>query len=248
MLIFSVTETSSSQKQHSVKLVTGSNLPKFLNESVPSAKSNTDVQPLQLKEEPLVYIPDNVKDKLANNSTMFEKFLKSFDTFIRFNPPPIEEAISESQNKLKASVASKPLPDTDTDLQKEYDPVTQNDFVAEKSLNENLKCYLNACISENLTDRAYAVLMSIRQTNKYRKRKFKLNDIELYSDLMAKYSSMRNWNGVNGIYDILVAEKIPITPQIYMNILDCLGRQKENKSNTTLIKKFIDQAQQQVNI
>lgn len=216
-----------------------------MNESMRNVKSNNETQMQRLKEEPMLFIPENIKANLEKNSQLFEKFLNSFENFIRLNPPR-EVPIVEPQQQIAPSKASKQLPETDSDLQKEYDPVTVNDFGAQKSLNQSLKCYINACISENLTERAFAVLMSIRYSNKYRKRKFTLNDPELYIDLMSKYSTLCNWTRVNEIYDILIAEQIPITIQVYMNILDCLGRMKESKSNSALIKKFIEKANEQV--
>lgn len=238
-----MTESSSSQKQQSVKLVTGSNLPEFMNESRPNVKQNADPQMPRLNEEPMLFIPENFKAKLEANSELIDKFLNSFENFIRMNPPRIA-AIAEQ--KLDSTTASQQLAETDTELQKEYDPFTQNDFGIQKSLNLSLKCYINACISENLTERAYAVLMSIRQTNKYRKRKFRLNDAELYSDLMAKYSTLCNWVRVKEIYDILIAEQIPLTPQVFMNILDCLGRMRDSKNNAAMIKEYIEKAKEQV--
>lgn len=239
-----MTETSSSQKQQSVKLVTGLNLPEFMNESMQSAKPNQDPQKQRLNEEPVIFIPEKFQSNLESNSQFLGKFLNSFENFIRLNPPSAA-AIAEPQEKIEPSILQQ-LPETDTELQQEYDPVAQTDVRAQKSLNQSLKCYINACISENLTERAFAVLMSIRLTNKYRKRKFTLNDPELYSDLMSKYSTLRDWTRVNEIYDILMVENIPLTPQVYMNILDCLGRMKDSKSNSALIKKFIDKANEQV--
>lgn len=238
-----MTETSSSQKQQSVKLVTGSNLPEFMNESRPNVKPNVESQIPRLNEEPMLFIPENFKTKLESNSELLDKFLNSFENFIRMNPPRMATFAEE---KLDSTRASQQLAETDTELQKEYDPLIQNDFGVQKSLNLSLKCYINACISENLTERAYAVLMSIRQTNKYRKRKFRLNDAELYSDLMAKYSTLCNWTRVKEIYDILIVEQIPLTPQVYMNILDCSGRIRDSKNNAAMIKEYIDKANEQV--
>lgn len=228
------------QTQQSVKLLTGGNLPRFLNETTPNVKPNQDPQLMRLNEEPLIHVPEKFKLELETNTELLEKFRKSFESFLRANPMQ-ETVVEQVIEKVD------PLPETDTELQKDYDPVVQTDFWKQRSLNQNLKCYINACISTNMTERAFAVLMSVRQTNPSRKHKFKLNDPELYSDLMAKYSMLRNWTRVNYIYNILISEQIPVTPQVYMIILDCLGRMKESKENSSRISTFIKKAEDQVN-
>lgn len=238
-----VTGSSSSQKQQSVKLVNRSNLPQFLSESKPNAIPNPVAQVFTLKEEPMVFMPDKFKMKLQNNSEFVEKFWGSFENFLKLNPQP-EFQVKESVKKLEPLL--EPLEPHENELQKEFDPSTNTDARYQQSLNQSLKCYVNACVSENLNERAFAVLMSIRTSNPFRKHKVDFNDPELYIDLMTKYSSLRNWTRVNEIYGILLAEKIPITPQIYMIILDCLGRMNETTNNVKLIGEFINKAIEQV--
>lgn len=239
--------------QQSVKIVNRNNLPQFLNKSMPSVnannvanntKSDSNPQTLSLREEPLVFMPDKFKMKIQNNSELFEKFFGSFENFLRLNPQR-ETSISE-QIKMMPQI----LPTTDTDLQKEYESTgevtTKVDQEIQKSINQNLKCYINACVSENLNERAFAVLMSLRRNNPFKRHKVEFNDPELYIDLMTKFSTSQNWTRVNEIYEILIAEKISITPQVYMNILDCLGRMGESANNTRLIREFINKAKKQV--
>lgn len=238
-----VTGSSSSQKQQSVKLVNRSNLPQFLSESKPNVFPNPVAQVFTLKEEPMVFMPDKFKMKLQNNSELVEKFWGSFENFLKLNPQP-EFQVKESVKKLEPLV--KPLEPHENELQKEFDSAINTDAGYQQSLNQSLKCYINACVSENLNERAFAVLMSIRKSNPFRKHKVDFNDPELYIDLMTKYSSLQNWTRVNEIYEILLAEKIPITPQIYMIILDCLGRMNETTNNVKLIEEFINKAIEQV--
>lgn len=243
LFTISVTGTSSSQKQQSVKIVNRCNLPQFLSDSKPiesvNQKPESNSQVLTLKEEPLVFIPDKLQTKLNNNTELFEKIFGSFENFLLSNPPVennINQAISETE-------LQKPQ---NNELQKQFEPVNKTNVGFQKSLNQTLKCYINACISENLNERAYAMLMSIRRTNPFRKYKVEFNDPELYSDLMTKYASLQNWSRVNEIYEILIAEKIPVTPHIYMSILDCLGRMDETTNNIRLITEFINKANEQV--
>lgn len=238
-----VTGSSSSQKQQSVKLVNRSNLPQFLSESKSNVIPNPVAQVFTLKEEPMLFMPDKFKMKLQNNSELVEKFWGSFENFLKLNPQP-EFQVKESVKKLEP--LSEALEPHENELQKEFNTATNTDAGYQQSLNQSLKCYVNACVSENLNERAFAVLMSIRTSNPFRKHKVDFNDPELYIDLMTKYSSLRNWTRVNEIYEILMAEKIPITPQIYMIILDCLGRMNETTTNVKLIGEFINKAIEQV--
>lgn len=244
----SVTQWSSSQTQQAVKLINSGNLPQFMNEPTSNVKpSSSERQIFHLHEEPLLFIPEKVKTKLESNQRLIEKFMNGFEQFLRLNPQQ-EAIVGETVEKTDVEkVESQPLAETDTELQKEYDPLTQtSDLNIQKSLNQSLKCYINACVSENMTERAFAALMWVRQTNSQKKIKFKLNDPELYSSLLAKYAMIRNWKRLNEIYTILIDEKIPITPQVYMNILDCLGRNENSKESINLIKDFITKAAEQV--
>lgn len=243
-----MTETSSSQTQQFIQLVNRSNLPQFLNESViPNVKQNQDSKIVQLNEEPMIFIPEKLKIKLESDP----KLLENFETFIRLNPQKEAMLSTKPQEQIEPNVtpSSQPqqLPVGDTKLQKDYNPMTIfGSEVQASSFNHSMKCYVNACISSNLTERAFATLKFITRNNKFLKYERAAAITEMYCDIMAKYSSMRNWTRVNEIYDILMAEKYPITPQIYMIILDCLGRMKDHANNVKLIQKFVDKANEQV--
>lgn len=250
-----MTDTSSSQTQQVIQLVNRSNLPQFLNESVThsSIKPNQNTQVVQLNEEPIIFIPKKFKMKLESNTEFLDKFLTSFETFIRLNPQREAVQLPKPQEQIEPSVTPSPkphqLPANDTKLQQDYNPMTVLDFDAQaSSFNHNMKCYINACINCDLTDRAFATLKFITRNNKFAKFEHATAGTEMYCDIMAKYSSICNWNRVNEIYDILIADKHSIGPQVYMNILDCLGRLNEHTSTVKLIKKFVDKANEQVNL
>lgn len=203
---------------------------------------------VQLNEEPIIFVPEKFKVKFDENAAILENVSASFNSFIRLNPPGEATALSKPCEQLEPSLKPAQLPVDDTKLQKDYNPITMTEFeVQVSSFNHNMKCYINACISGNLTERAYATLKSITRINKFNKFERAATITELYSDVLAKYASTRNWTRVNEIYDILVAEKYPITPQVYMNILDCLGRMRDYAGNIKLIQKFVDKANEQVN-
>lgn len=249
LLFNAVTETSSTQTQQPIQLVTRSNLPKFLNESATfNTPPNRDKQLVQLNEEPLIIVPEKFKVKFDKNAAMLENVSTSFESFIRLNPPSKMATFSKACKKIESTMKPLQLPDDDTVLQKYYNPITMADFeVQASSFNHNMKCYINACISGSLTERAYATLKSITRTTKFNKFERAASITELYADVLAKYASIRNWTRVSEIYDILVAEKYPITPQIFMNILDCLGRMRDCPENIDLIRKFVGKANEQVN-
>ncbi|XP_031628513.1 DNA-directed RNA polymerase, mitochondrial [Contarinia nasturtii] len=225
--------TFNNQIKRPLKLMSRVNLPRFVNDTA-NSNQNENSQMLSLNEEPVIYIPESFKTKLQNNTELIHKFMDSFEKFVKAVPPP-EERIKKS--KL-------PVNQEDSDLQKQFDSFDHEKHL-HASLTQNLRCYINACISENLTDRAFAVLKSIRASNHIEKREYTLKDSILYIDLMAKYAEMVKWSSVDEIYNILVADKLPITPQAYMNIFDCLGRMQESDKNLTLIKQFEKKAEQQ---
>lgn len=236
-----VTESSLSQKQHPLKLIGRDNLPKLISKPIQNVKSM-----VPLNEEPMLFVPEKSQLNIESNAELLEKFRESFEKFIRWNPPKEKNTDEMYIEKGGQSMVREELPDTNTEMQKKHESKHQTNSVIHKSLNQSLTCYINACISANLIERGYAVLMSIRRTNTYNRHKFKPNDPELYSDLLAEYATMRDWSRVEEIYNILRKEKIPITSQVYMNIFDCLGRTEASEANTALIKKFINKAKDEV--
>lgn len=203
-----------------------------------STKLNQDTEISRLNEEPLLFIPG--RTILKNNPELFESLKQSFENFLRMNPQ--HEVIVKIPKK-----SDQKLPKSDTELQKDFDSMNPEDLKNyQKSMNQSLKCYINACISSDLTDRAYAVLMSIRSANPKNKKSFKLNNPELYIDVMSAYTNAKNWTKVNDIYNILIGERISITPQVYVSIFDCLARMPNSEQNTSLIRTFIGKAQEQV--
>lgn len=197
-------------------------------------RTNADKQVFPLKEEPLLVVPEAIRQKLRRNTELLGNFLNGFETFLRMNP----------QQELKKIQPPESLHTADEKLQKEFNP-SKRDLIAQKSKRLNLNCYVNACIYENMTERAFAIIKSIRSSESYKRQHFKLNS-EPYITLMAKYSSQGNWNKVKEIYNIFITDQMPITPQVYMNILDCLGRMNDSKGSTATIKVFLDKAEAQV--
>lgn len=240
-MLISVTKSSLTQTKQALRFASSGNLPQFMSDTTPNTKSNQEPQMIHLNEAPLLFIPQNLKFNLENNPNILEPYVKSFEHFLRTNPQ------HEETPKIPLNIDAYPelqqLRNPNTERRKDKDSVTRTDFQ-----NQNFKCFINVCISENLADRAYAMLMLIRTTETYRRKKVDTKDVELYSDLMAHYAMMGNWLKVSDIYKILIADKISITPRIFLNILDCLGRMQNTKQNLKQIKKCIKNAKEQVNI
>lgn len=180
-----------------------------------------------MNEKPFLFTPDNFEFDPVKHKTLIESLPNSFQAFcakIANDEPSVVDSDTKTVND---------------ELQKHFQP---DFFRFQASLKDTLKAYINACVTVDMTDRAFFVL------NEYGRKtidgqKIKLNDPELFVELMAKYAEGKNLNKVNQIYSIMLEENIYITPQVYMLMLSCMGR---SPGNNKLIKKCIEMAAQKV--
>lgn len=116
-----------------------------------------------------------------------------------------------------------------------------------RSLVNNLKAYLHACVANEMVGRGLSILLSYRRRNKENKEKVNLNDIELYTILMTHYAKKGNFKKILEIYTVIKEDKIKWTPQAYAVIFECLGRMSAGSENSRSLRKFEYQAKQNVN-
>lgn len=221
-------------QQHPLKLLSRNNLTQFVSDTVYS-----NLKTVNLNECPVLCVPKKIQSKIQTDSEIVEKSIKSLNKFIIANPQ------QETEHKIKLKKKSEPLDETSLELFR-FDPVYQKKINEYKSITENLRCYVNACVNVNFVARAFSVLKSCREHNIVGKRKYNLIDSTLYFDLMAKYAELKKWQEVKDIYNILIADKLPITPQVYQYVFDCLGRMQKSDENMKIIAEYVKKAEKQV--
>lgn len=241
-ILIAVTTSSSNQKQESVKLFSKRHLTDFVSSSATETNQNILSS---VKEKPVIFMTDKFKANLEKNSNLLEDFLLTFDKFLQSNAMKTvnveENKIDEPEVKTSAKLRKREI-----EMQKEYELIAQRESAQQISLTKSLQSYINACISANMTDRAFAVLTSYRRRSAVGKYKIKLNTSGLYVDLMTKYAFDKNWNKVNCLFKILKTEKIPNSPNVYMTMLDCLGRMPASSDNSKLIESITELALKEV--
>lgn len=230
-------------KQGSVGLFRKKSLTNFVTNSTRDVAKATNM-PI-IYEKPILFTPNDFKIDTEKNKELLENLAKSFEEFIlkyAKSVPMLERAPEEEPEIVP----------TETKQQSESDAVLQKDFTKSNqrdgrhyqvSMTANLKAYLNACVTLDMTERAFYCLNTFRKKLMNGTKLVRTNDPELYMDLMAKYASNKNWNRVKEMYSMLLEENVPITPQIYMTMLDCLGR---SPGNNKLIETCLKMANQKV--
>lgn len=242
----SVTDSSSTVKRESVGIFRKQTLTNFVANGSPANSDKSTI----VREKPILFTPKDFEIDPEKNKILLENLAESFEKFLLANAKPfidIDEQQSQAlPEKLEPHETPKEPVKIDSDLQKEFDKRNLHDLQSYQiSLTQSLKAYINACISLDFNERAFSVLNKYRYKMVKGTKVLKSNDPELYADLMTKYAFQKNWNKVKKIYSILIEEKVPITPQVYMTMLDCLGRKS---GHTSLIENCIKMAAEKVNM
>lgn len=237
-ILIAVKTSSSNQKQESVRIFSKKHLTDLVNSSATETNQNILSS---VKEEPVIFMTDKFKANLEKNSNLLEEILLTFDKFLHSNAM---KTVNVEENKvdepeMKTSVK---LKKQEIGMQKD----AQKESAQQISLTKSLQSYINACISANMTDRAFAVLTTYSRRNAVGKYKIKLNTSDLYVDLMTKYAFDKNWNKVNCLFKILKTEKITNSPNVYMTMLDCLGRMSASSDNSKSIENITKLALKEV--
>lgn len=233
-------------KQESVGLIRKKGLERFVLESLANnvqiKSTNTDSNDhhqsvsMTMNEKPILFTPDDFEFDPVKHKALIENLTNSLNKFRIKNAksiPTIDERLLVD-SKIKTKTES-----VNEKLQKNFQP---DNFRFQASFKDSLQAYINACATVDMTERALSVLNEYRRSS-INGKKFKLNDPELYIELMAKYAMGKNLQKVNQIYSIMLEEKVCITPQVYMLMLSCMGR---SPGNNKVIKKCIEMAAQNV--
>lgn len=243
---FSVTDSSSTVKRESVEVFRKKNLTNFIRNATNDTSSSSKM-PI-LHEKPIILTPGEINFDLTNNKELAANLKRSFQDFLAKSvskPMPTIEEESPSLKNVDPIIISPPL-ETETDLQKNYDkPNELKTFKYHAPLERNLRAYINTCISVDMTEHAFKVFNQYRKNGINGKKISEKWNPELYMELMAKYASRRNWDKVKQMFSMMLEDKSAITPQVYMIMLDCLGR---NQGNNKLIQKCIQKAAEEVKV
>lgn len=245
--IFTVFNNSSNVKQESVGLIRKKSLERFVLDSlsnqtqIKSTKTNSNDHhqsvSMTMKEKPILFTSNDYGLDPVKHKALIENLPNSLNEFVnrksKSNPSIDERSVMVNETTTKTKSVNE-------ELQKNFQ---SDSFRFQASIKDSLLAYINACVTVDMTERAFSVL------NEYRRKtidgkKSKLNDPELFIELMAKYAMGKNLQKVNRIYAIMLEENCSITPQIYMLMLSCMGR---SPGNNKLIKKCIEMAAQKVN-
>lgn len=198
---------------------------------VKSTKNNSNdghqssVSTMTINEKPFLFTPNDFEFDPVKHKALINNLPNSLQEFCN-------RKVMDSETITNTEIAN-------DELQKKFQP---DNIIFQASLKDSLKAYINACITVDMTDRAFFVLNDYRRKS-INGNKFKLNDPELYVELMAKYAEGKNLNKVKRIYSIMLEENVYITPHVYMLMLSCIGR---SPGNNKLIKWCIKMAAQKV--
>lgn len=110
-----------------------------------------------------------------------------------------------------------------------------------KSLCINLASYVEVCTGNSITNRGLQCLLHYRDKFK----QYKLN-IDLYNMVLGGFAEKANLPKIKEVLGILKTDNIDCNAQSYAAIFECLGRLDENDENLKLIRKFQEDASQNV--
>lgn len=126
---------------------------------------------------------------------------------------------------------------------KYYNSKEEEHLARHKSLSINLGSYVQVCAANNNTDKAFQSLLFYR--NKYKQ--YKLS-IYLYNIVLDGFAEKANLAKINEVLGILEVDNIKCNAQSYAAIFQCLGRSAKNDENLELLRKFQEEASNNVNI
>lgn len=191
-----------------------------------------------MDEKPILFTPDDFEFDPVKHKQLIENLQNSLRAFRIGKAEPIPTTDERSVVDIETTTTTT-TESVNEELQKKFQP---DNFRFQASFKDSLLAYINACVTVDMADRAFSVL------NEYRRKtingkKFKLNDPDLFIELMAKYAVGKNLKKVNQIHSIMLEENVLITPQVYMLMLSCMGR---SPGNNKMIKNCIEMAAQRV--
>lgn len=191
---------------------------------------------------PIFVKPPNLQ-KDTHDSVFVENASQSLKKFLRKN-------VKSKKSKSSKSPAGKSdaLPDKQIEAQA-ANALTEDQMKEQRKVETTKKviAFVNASVSAALPGLAsYMLSWHLRRTDT--KRKIHVDDTKLYECLLAKYAVDKQWSKASQLLMKMDEAQAPLTPQIYMIILDCLGRLRASDDNAKLIDMYIRSAQKVVGV
>lgn len=107
----------------------------------------------------------------------------------------------------------------------------------------NLSAFINVCCQNDWANHANNVLSFYHRSCKDNRNKLK--NVQLFAIVLDYNASKGNLKRINSILKVLEEDRIPLTPQIYAKIIECLGREP-TAENTTQLRSYMKEAESNV--
>lgn len=227
----------------------------------------------RLLEPPEITLPTTTHEKFTVNNALLDNIRKSLEEFLQQNGRDFEKSDSSGfrsvtptqgikTNEIEAvSAEATPVqidsikPQRGQQKNKKKTPELANielaGFEEEKRIKKNtgiVESYVNAATYADMPITSLYVLTWYLGGKHKGSYKICESHIKLYVDLLEQYASNGQWEKIQGLLRTMNTANVTLTPQVYVILLDCLGRLPQSGSNTKLIGSSIEQAKNQVNM
>lgn len=115
----------------------------------------------------------------------------------------------------------------------------------DRAIYQNLFAFINVCCLNDWANSAYNVLLNHRKSSIEKRNKFK--NAKLFAIVLEHYASKGNFRRVSDILKVFEEDKIPLSSQIFANVIECLGRRLSTK-NMALLRCYIKEAESNVSV
>nr|CAD7259066.1 unnamed protein product [Timema shepardi] len=105
----------------------------------------------------------------------------------------------------------------------------------EESLARNLLCYLETCVSCGLLNRGWTTLQAYQYRAKNISKDLRQSDVNLYATLLHGFAGKGNLNKVKEIVRAMKESGLQLSPQCYVALFECVGRQTHSSADLTLL-------------
>lgn len=147
----------------------------------------------------------------------------------------VVESAKRTKTKKKTQLHIKP---------NQYKTLEHEKSAKKQSITTILIAYLEMCVQKSMTNRGLSVLLHYR--TRYRQMDIKLDNIELYNILMIGFAEKGNLHKIKEILAILKSDNIPLIPQTYALIFECIGRLPYTETNQKQLVHYKNAANETV--
>lgn len=212
----------------------------------------------RLLEPPEITMPAIVHEKFTFNDALLDSIRKSLQEFLQKNARDLEK--SDSTGFQSVTLGKNIKTDENDTMIAEISPVKvdlikpkKGTKIAEeerlnriKTKTEKVEIFINAATYADLpVSSLYSLTWHLGKTYAGENRILG-SHIELYVDLLGKYALTGQWEKIQELLSKMNTANVILTPQVYMLVLDCLGRLPQSGSNSKKIESCINQAKNQV--